>query len=52
MKFIPAVITLQLHLECEQLITFKGSDNLKNVIKNDFALKYMLTEYFNMNKKK
>lgn len=46
----PSVITLQLHLEHKQLITFKRSDNLNKVINNDFALRSMLTEYFRLNK--
>ncbi|KAL5565200.1 hypothetical protein UlMin_028364 [Ulmus minor] len=46
----PSVYTLQLHLENQQLITFKKTDKLDRIIDNDFASKSMLTEYFNMNK--
>ncbi|KAL5571471.1 hypothetical protein UlMin_021068 [Ulmus minor] len=46
----PSVYTLQLHLEKQQLITFKKTDKLNRIIDNDFASRYMLTEYFNMNK--
>ena len=49
-EIIPSVITLQLHLEHKQLITFQKYDNLEKVINNSFALKSMLTEYFHMNK--
>ncbi|KAL5537409.1 hypothetical protein UlMin_045836 [Ulmus minor] len=46
----PSVYTLQLHLENQQLITFKKTDKLNRIIDNDFASRSMLTEYFNMNK--
>ncbi|KAL5542818.1 hypothetical protein UlMin_010528 [Ulmus minor] len=46
----PSVYTLQLHLENQQLITFKKTDKLDRIINNDFASRSMLTEYFNMNK--
>ncbi|KAL5539169.1 hypothetical protein UlMin_042948 [Ulmus minor] len=46
----PSVYTLQLHLENQQLITFKKIDKLNRIIDNDFASRSMLTEYFNMNK--
>ncbi|KAL5558339.1 hypothetical protein UlMin_034550 [Ulmus minor] len=46
----PSVYTLQLHLENQQLITFKKTDKLDRIIDNDFASRSMLTEYFNMNK--
>ncbi|KAL5542376.1 hypothetical protein UlMin_010086 [Ulmus minor] len=46
----PSVYTLQLHLENQQLITFKKTDKLDRIINNDFASRSMLTKYFNMNK--
>ena len=46
----PSVITLQFHLKNKQPVTFKRSDNLDSIIKNDFRTKSMLTEYFLMNK--
>ncbi|KAL5575313.1 hypothetical protein UlMin_017012 [Ulmus minor] len=46
----PSVITLQLHLEDKQLITFRKSENVEKVINNNFSSRYMLTEYFHMNK--
>ncbi|KAL5537485.1 hypothetical protein UlMin_042343 [Ulmus minor] len=46
----PLVITLQLHLEDKQLITFRKSENVENVINNDFSSRSMLIEYFRMNK--
>ena len=46
----PSVITLQLHLENKQPVTFKRSDNLDSLIKNYFDTKSMLTKYFLMNK--
>ena len=33
----PSVYTLQLHLENQQLITFKKTDKLNKIIDNDFA---------------
>ena len=44
------VITLQLHLEDQQPVTFKKSDNLNCIINNDFYTKSMLIEYFSINK--
>ena len=46
----PSVITLQLHLEDRQSMTFGKSDNLNHIINNDFYTKSMLTEYFSKNK--
>ncbi|KAL5572066.1 hypothetical protein UlMin_021663 [Ulmus minor] len=45
-----SVITLQLHLEDKQLITFRKSENVEKVINNNFSSRSMLTEYFHMNK--
>ncbi|KAL5564428.1 hypothetical protein UlMin_027592 [Ulmus minor] len=46
----PFVYTLQSHLENQQLITFKKTYKLNKIIDNDFTSRFMLTEYFNMNK--
>ena len=46
----PAVYSLQLHLEDKQLVTFKKSDRLSNVLRSDLSSKTMLTEFFTLNK--
>ena len=46
----PAVVALQLHLEHKQPVTFRNSDDLSNIISNEFVAKTMLTEYFTTNK--
>ncbi|KAL5582136.1 hypothetical protein UlMin_014578 [Ulmus minor] len=45
-EMYPSVITLQLHLEDKQLITFRKSEYVEKVINNDFSSRSMLTEYF------
>ncbi|KAH7522014.1 hypothetical protein FEM48_Zijuj07G0093000 [Ziziphus jujuba var. spinosa] len=46
----PHVMTLQIHLENKQMMSFKNSVNLQSVVNNDFFAKTMLTEYFVMNR--
>ncbi|XP_060667916.1 uncharacterized protein LOC132799625 [Ziziphus jujuba] len=48
----PHVMTLQIHLENKQMMSFKNSVNLQSVVNNDFFAKTMLTEYFVMNRVK
>lgn len=45
----PSVMHLQLHLENLQTMTFKETDDLSDLLKNPFAKKTMLTEFFWMN---
>ena len=40
---------IALQHEHKQLIKFRKSDNLNDIINNDFASRSMLTEYFHMN---
>ncbi|KAK3222064.1 hypothetical protein Dsin_009089 [Dipteronia sinensis] len=49
-EIYPSVITLQLHLEDRQIISFQKSDNLTHIMNNDFKSKTMLTEFFNINR--
>ncbi|XP_060676004.1 uncharacterized protein LOC125421033 [Ziziphus jujuba] len=46
----PHVMTLQIHLENKQMMSFKNSVNLQSIVNNDFFAKTMLTEYFVMNR--
>ena len=48
-EIYPSVISLQLHLENNQFITYKKSDDLTKVITRDDTCKTMLIEYFEMN---
>jgi hypothetical protein len=45
----PPVLQLQLHLANMQIVRYKNSDNLKNVIDAESSSRTMLTEYFRMN---
>ncbi|PON70500.1 DNA helicase Pif1-like [Trema orientale] len=48
-EIYPAVISLQLHLEDNQMITYRETDNLSKVIDSDITTRSMLTEFFKMN---
>lgn len=48
-KINPPVVTLQLHLENNNLVTYKSSDNLEKIVRTEFSKKTMLTEFFYMN---
>ncbi|XP_071928923.1 uncharacterized protein [Coffea arabica] len=45
----PSVISLQLHLENKQSVTFDENQSLQNVISNPCSSQTMLTEFFSMN---
>uniref|UniRef100_A0A0E0RC29 Helitron helicase-like domain-containing protein n=1 Tax=Oryza rufipogon TaxID=4529 RepID=A0A0E0RC29_ORYRU len=45
----PPVLQLQLHLPGMHMVTFRGSDNLEDVVAREAASRTMLTEYFRMN---
>ena len=47
----PHVISLQLHLPNNHLVTFQATDDLSNVIDNSLVAKSMLTEFFQTNAK-
>ncbi|KAK9155164.1 hypothetical protein Sjap_002644 [Stephania japonica] len=46
----PSVITLQLHLDGKQMVSFGDCDMLEDVVNNDIKCASMLTEYFALNK--
>ncbi|XP_015078482.2 uncharacterized protein LOC107022360 [Solanum pennellii] len=46
----PTVYHLQLHLDGQQLVSFKSTDNISNIANNPIIRKTMLTEFFLMNK--
>ncbi|KAK2665791.1 hypothetical protein Ddye_004365 [Dipteronia dyeriana] len=46
----PTVYSLQLHLEDKQLVTFKKSDSLSNVLRSDLSSRTMLAKFFRLNK--
>ncbi|XP_071903985.1 uncharacterized protein [Coffea arabica] len=46
----PSVMTLQVHLENKQPVTFPEKSSLHSVMKNKALQKTMLTEFFSMNK--
>ncbi|XP_022858871.1 uncharacterized protein LOC111379680 [Olea europaea var. sylvestris] len=48
-KINSPVVTLQLHLENNNFVTYKSSDNLEKIVSTDFFKKTMLTEFFPMN---
>ena len=48
-EIYPAVMSLQLHLEDQQLISFRKYDNLARIINDDSSSRTMLTEHFRMN---
>ncbi|XP_027180792.1 uncharacterized protein LOC113779417 [Coffea eugenioides] len=45
----PSIIHLQLHLENCQPLNFRGDQDLRDVVRNRFAKRTMLTEFFYMN---
>lgn len=45
----PSAYHLQIHLENQQPVNFKESDNLNSILRNDMFSKTMLTEFFAMN---
>ncbi|KAG5583330.1 hypothetical protein H5410_053957 [Solanum commersonii] len=46
----PSVYHLQLHLDGQQLVSFKSADNISKIASNPMIRKTMLTEFFLMNK--
>lgn len=48
-EIYPTVMSLQLHLEDQQLNSFRKYDNLARIINDDSSSRTMLTEYFRMN---
>ncbi|KAL5556293.1 hypothetical protein UlMin_038529 [Ulmus minor] len=48
-EIYPSVISLQLHLEDNQLVTYRKYDNLTTVVRRDDTHRTMLTEFFQMN---
>ncbi|KAG5598903.1 hypothetical protein H5410_030273 [Solanum commersonii] len=46
----PCVYHIQLHLDGQQLVSFKSTDNIDKVINNPMIKKTMLIEFFAMNK--
>lgn len=48
-EIYPVVMSLQLHLEDQRLISFRKYDNLARIINDDSSSRTMLTEYFRMN---
>lgn len=48
-EIYPTVMSLQLHLEDQQLNSFRKYDNLARITNDDSSSRTMLTEYFRMN---
>ncbi|XP_077242513.1 uncharacterized protein LOC143883027 [Tasmannia lanceolata] len=48
-KISPSVITLQLHLPNQQLVTYWKNQRLPQLLEQEHLTHTMLTEYFNMN---
>lgn len=46
----PSVISLQLHLDGCQMVSFTNTSSLKSLINSDFCSRTMLTEFFVMNR--
>ncbi|KAK9139056.1 hypothetical protein Scep_008737 [Stephania cephalantha] len=49
-EIYPSVITLQLHLDGKQIVSFGDCDMLEDVVNSDMKCASMLTEYFALNK--
>nr|XP_016436617.1 PREDICTED: uncharacterized protein LOC107762748 isoform X1 [Nicotiana tabacum]XP_016436618.1 PREDICTED: uncharacterized protein LOC107762748 isoform X1 [Nicotiana tabacum] len=48
-EMIPNVYHLQLHLDGQQIVSFKNTDNISRIVNNPMIKKTMLTEFFRMN---
>ncbi|XP_059290188.1 uncharacterized protein LOC132043739 [Lycium ferocissimum] len=48
-EMIPSVYHLQVHLERQQFVSFKSTDNITKILNNPTIGKTMLTEFFLMN---
>ncbi|XP_070054281.1 uncharacterized protein [Nicotiana tomentosiformis] len=50
-EMIPNVYHLQLHLDGQQIVSFKNTDNIGRIVNNPMIKKIMLIEFFTMNNK-
>lgn len=48
-EMISSVYNFQLHLDRQQLVSFKKTDSIRNIVKNPMITKTMITQYFLMN---
>ena len=48
-EMIPNVYHLQLHLDGQQIVSFKNTDNISRIVNNPMIKKTKLTEFFRMN---